>query len=759
MTGEPNDRPGSGRDEDLLSNTVSGLDPEAATSGRAVRFSREEYRLLFDASPVAVWVNADGRIAYINRAGVRTLHASSPDEILGRSPFDFVHPDFHEMVRGRIAQALLGTAEPAPTEKFVCVDGSVIDVEVTAWGVPFEGTTAVHVSFCDVTEQRRATEAMHQLAVLTEFSHDAIIMADPNRIITGWNSGAANLYGWTAAEALGRKIHELLQTRIHPAIEDVDLILREQGHWEGEILHTRSDSAVRVVESRQVLMQDAQGSPKALLETNRDVTDRKLAEEALRSSEERFRLIADMIPSLVWTAQPDGSVDYVNRAFAEYTGTAAGSVAGWIFDPVHPDERAEAVDAWRKSIESGEPSQLEHRLLRADGVYRWHLSRGVPVCDGKGRVIKWYGTSTDVHGIRQAQEKLRRSEEMFRTLADNIPQLAWMANPDGWIFWYNQRWYDYTGTTLEQMQGWGWQPVHHPQHLARVVGRFKESLATGEAWEDTFPLRGRDGQFRWFLSRAMPIRDAAGKVVRWFGTNTDITGQKRTEEALRRSNADLEQFAYVASHDLQEPLRTVAAFTQLLARGIEDKLDDKHRQYVDLIVGGARKMSDLISDLLLYSQMTSGEQVPERVDAAKALQTAIENLRSAIEESGARIVQDTLPTVRADRLQLTQVFQNLLSNAVKYRQTRVSPEVRIAAEKRDGEWLFSVRDNGRGFEPEYADRIFGIFKRLHRDGAIPGTGIGLAICKTIVERHGGRIWAEAQTAQGATIYFTLPAAE
>jgi light-regulated signal transduction histidine kinase (bacteriophytochrome) len=261
------------------------------------------------------------------------------------------------------------------------------------------------------------------------------------------------------------------------------------------------------------------------------------------------------------------------------------------------------------------------------------------------------------------------------------------------------------------------------------------------------------------LTRVVPIRDSNDQVVRWFGTNTDITEQRRTEEKLRRINRDLEEFSYVASHDLQEPLRMVNIYTQLMLKGKDGAKKDLDL-YAGYIAEGMKRMDILIHDLLSFARSVHGDDELDAgsADVAAAFQDALSVLKSRMEESGAVVRAGALPVTRGDVPQLSHVFQNILSNALKYRKADRVPEVEVSAVREGSEWIISVRDNGIGFEPKYADRIFGLFKRLHKD-EYPGTGLGLAICKRIVERYGGRIWADSVPGQGSTFYVSLPAVD
>jgi PAS domain S-box-containing protein len=409
---------------------------------------------------------------------------------------------------------------------------------------------------------------------------------------------------------------------------------------------------------------------------------------------------------------------------------------------------------------TGQPFPGHESLVRLDhgaGIVDLYANFVfLPTRDVAGVIDGIFVHVTDVTGMVLARKQVEESERQFRTLAETIPHLAWMADETGHIFWYNRRWYDFTGTTAEEMQISGWEKFHSPEVLPAVIQRWQSALSSGEPFEMVFPLKGAGGGFRSFLTRVEPVKDNEGRVVRWFGTNTDITDQRSIEEELRRTNRELEEFAYVASHDLQEPLRMVNIYTQQILKNVGEK-NDKLNQYSTFVRQGVRRMEALIHDLLTFSRSVHAEESPAgSADLSASLAEAVSVLKSRIDEMAAVIeVEPPLPSVCGDTAQLAHVFQNIISNALKYSNVDVPPRIQVAAVGDRDRWIVSVRDNGIGFEPQYAERIFGLFKRLHKD-QYPGTGLGLAICKRIIERYGGQMWAEGRPGKGATFYFALP---
>jgi signal transduction histidine kinase len=364
---------------------------------------------------------------------------------------------------------------------------------------------------------------------------------------------------------------------------------------------------------------------------------------------------------------------------------------------------------------------------------------------------------------KRAEEVLRESEERFRALVTATSDVVYRMSPD-WSEMRQLLGRGFIADTEAPSRTW-LQEYIYPDEQSRVMAAINEAVRTESIFELEHRVLRVDGSLGWTFSRAVPIKDTNGQIVDWFGTATDITERKRAEESLSkrtedlaRSNADLERFAYVASHDLQEPLRMVASFTQLLAKRYRGKLDADADEFIGYAVDGARRMQALINDLLTYSRVgTRGKKwAPTSCEAV--LEAAQMNLKNAIEETGGVVTHDPLPTVQADETQLRQVFQNLVGNALKFHGS-APPRVHVSAQEVDGEWRFSVRDDGIGIDPQYAERIFVIFQRLHTEAEYPGTGIGLAISKKIVERHGGRIWVESAPGHGATFYFTLGTVE
>jgi PAS domain S-box-containing protein len=360
--------------------------------------------------------------------------------------------------------------------------------------------------------------------------------------------------------------------------------------------------------------------------------------------------------------------------------------------------------------------------------------------------------------LREREEALHdaeKAQERFRFMAESMPQKIFTALPNGDIDYLNRQWMEFTGLTFEQMKGWGWAQMIHPDDVEENIRSWRHAVETGELFHLQHRCRRADGVYRWHLSRAHAMRDATGNISMWIGSNTDIHEQKEKEEELRRANEDLQQFAYSASHDLQEPIRNVAVYSEIVATKYHDRLDADGQQFLGFLMEGGRRLATLIHDLLAYTRVGVVDVCTAKVNSSAILQDVLLNLSEAVRQSDGNVTYDELPEVWMSPAHLQQVFQNLIGNALKYRRDE-PPEIHISATLEGAGWCFSVRDNGIGIEPKYREVIFGVFKRLHRDERYSGTGIGLAICQRVVERYGGRIWVESSLGQGSNFFFTVP---
>jgi PAS domain S-box-containing protein len=314
------------------------------------------------------------------------------------------------------------------------------------------------------------------------------------------------------------------------------------------------DGSEKIVQAKGKVWFNADNVAYRFNGTLQEVTDKVLARIKTKVSEKEFRQLADSLPDLVWTTDKNGEQLFASEKWVEFTGVNPYDETTFTA-MIHPDDRQKVTDVWSACLASGNTYKTNLRVKNKSGNYEWFYAHGEAIKNEQGEIERWIGSFINVHEQKRIEEELiqaisqiEKNEERFRTLADNMSQLAWMADEKGLIYWFNQRWYDYTGYTLDDMQGWGWEKVHHPEHLERVVKRLQHSWDTGENWEDTFPIKGKDGEYNWFLSRALPIRDKDGNIIRWFGTNTNITKQKSNEEDLAYRTALLEAY-HQASFD------------------------------------------------------------------------------------------------------------------------------------------------------------------------------------------------------------------
>ena len=492
-----------------------------------------------------------------------------------------------------------------------------------------------------LADLRERNHALAQMALIVQSSNDAILSTALDGTITSWNPGAELMFGYSAAEAIGRSASIYVPARLKAEMEDLLARVRR-----GERIQNRETT--RVTKAGRELnvslsvapLRSDEGDVEGTTTLVRDISEQRRAQAALRESIERFQLVA--------------------------RGTN-------------------------------------------DGLWDWNIE------------------TNDVYFSPRFKDMLGYRDDEFRNHFDE------------------------------------WETRLHPDDRDRSLATIHDYLdGRSQNYELEHRILHKDGAYRWMLSRGFALRHANGKAYRMAGSYLDLTQRNADAEKLAakarelaRSNSELEQFAYVASHDLREPLRMISSFGQHLAKRGKGKLDSVAEAYLAQVLDGAERMKVLIGDLLEFSRVGTQTKPFEPVDCNQVLALAQANLKVALDESGGTVSASTLPTLRGDGVQLTQVFQNLIGNALKFKGAR-APHVDVTALAGAEHWTFSIKDTGIGIDPQHFKRIFAIFQRLHTREEYPGTGIGLAICKRIIERHGGTIWLESEPGAGTTFFFTLP---
>lgn len=513
---------------------------------------------------------------------------------------------------------------------------------------------------------------------------------------------------------------------------------------------------------------------------------------ALSESEERFRLVSQTTAEGIWDwSFTTGTVWWSEGFYALAGRPEEGEATGMAFKEsrIHPDDRTRVQRSIHAAINAGRAAwSAEYRFRRADGSWADILDRGSAHKDEHGTPMRMLGSMLDVTELRRAEAQVSEGEARTKLLADSLPLVAWSTGRDGKAEFLNRAFQETFGLPAQDGMGDGWQELLHPESLRTLDAVQRTEGRRGKEFSLELQLRTPEGDYRWYALRAAPQKDGRGKLLRWVGSLTDIQTHKavtlnlehrvreRTRELeeanaeLERSNTDLQQFASVASHDLKEPLRKIAMFGNLArTKLVAEDADPKLRDYNIRMVDAAERMTRLVNDLLSFSRL-SADMPMERTDLNAVLREVLDDLEATIVEKDAHVEAEMLPSLDVVPGQMRQLFQNLLANGLKFTRPGVAPVISVkarrvmepqiaASEDENGAWWqLSFSDNGIGFSKEFQERIFTIFQRLHSKDEYEGTGIGLAIARKIVERHGGRIEANGKLDEGATFWVMLPAA-
>ncbi|HEY9257007.1 MAG TPA: PAS domain S-box protein [Chitinophaga sp.] len=767
---------------------------------QALKESESNFRMLVLNAPVAMCVfKGPAFVVETANRHMIDLWGKMPEEVLGKPIFDGL-PAFRQQGLEEQLQKVYESGEHyIATERAVYLprhgglqrfylnfvweplrglDGSVIGVIAVAHDV--SGLTEARLKIADTEERSRLAMEVSELGSYDVNLETNTIIGSPrmNEIFglkedpthddyiysVYWKDLPVRTAAYEAAMKTGELLYEVRV--IHPD---------KRVHW------------VRV--KGRVYFED--GKPVRLLGAALDITDQRQRVDALEDSNQRFKLLADAMPQLVWIADTSGKVIYYNSRLQEYR-LIATTENGYQWDMLlHPDDREATAIAWSNAIEGIAPYSMEHRVMMKNGEYRWHLSRAIAERNINGDIVQWFGTATDIDAMKQAQETIRESEALFRQLTEEAPMFVWITNTDAYMQYANKELLKYVGVDIQQLRLSNiWQEVTHPDDIPVVAAIYERQKKHLEPFSVECRIReGATGKYNWFLFKGVPKIEKQ-VFLGFIGTAVNIQGFRDAEQTmmefsqqlerqvaarthelatanyqLRQTNQELEQFAYIASHDLQEPLRKVRTFA-----GMISDPDQASKKLIDKIEVSAARMARLIHDVLNFSKLSASRELFDAVDLEKVFNNIYTDFELLIEEKQAVITHTPLPVVEGISLQLNQLFANLLSNSLKFSRAGVPPQINISAASASAEdiaaypelhpgkryCVITFKDNGIGFKQEHAEKIFKIFQRLHSKDDYSGTGIGLALCKKIVMNHHGAIDAVALQNEGAMFKVIIP---
>lgn len=535
------------------------------------------------------------------------------------------------------------------------------------------------------------------------------------------------------------------------------------------------------------LFTNEEGKPARFIGMDQDITAEKILQAQKDRMQQQLELVSKASQVLLWIADENGESTFVNDMWEVWTGLPVeGNMSSAWQGRIHPDDFQAVMQRIGLAFEQQQPYSIEYRIKNKRDQWMWVRTDAMPIQHVDGRFAGMAGSTTDITAIKLSELQALQNEEQFRELANLIPQLVWTTGPDGLGDWQNTRWKDFFG---DYHRGNKWIELLHPDDVQHTMDTWFEAVKTGEPYQIEYRFYDRvSDTYRWFLGKAVPVKDEQGNIIRWVGTCTDIESQKelkdnldaawqmrtrellRLNEQLKRSNDDLQQFAHITSHDMKEPLRKISIFTSQLENRFGKHLQPEANDLIEKIKTSSMRVSQMVESILNYSLVNHEDLTEEVVSLEQVMAEVKEDLAMVIEQKQAAISCEALPTVQGNSMLLYQLFSNLVNNALKFSKQDVPARICIQSKPMDAEHFAAFQqlqpglryteiqfsDNGIGFESTYAEHIFKAFTRLHSKQQFEGTGLGLALCQKIVQRHGGHIYATGKPGEGATFHIFLP---
>lgn len=716
-------------------------------------------QLFEQASDILVVASADARVIQVNPAWERELGLSAEESV--GMPFSKLVP---EEDMPRIAEAMAQLNAGSPLVSFVARcnhrDGHTLQIE---WNVRARDG---YYYGCGrnvtqrLAEQRELHEARQRYEQLARLAPVGIFLSDQQGNIQFSNERMAEIGGHDEASYAGHGWMQVLhpddRARVEAAMWKA---VSTGGGFDEEYRVKRPDGTTRWVHTRVEPARNSLGAITSYVGVVEDVTERVDTISRLRAAREQYETLARLAPVGIYMTDSQANGVFANRRLEEMSGLSEGQSRGqgWM-SIIHPDDLPRLLQEWQSCAAEGRTFSMEHRLRRTDGTVRWVRQSSEPFSDAEGKLEGFIGVIDDITERKQAADEVKAARELYEALARLAPVGIVMTDADGTPIYGNERLAEVMGIRIDQVLAGDWVRALHPEDRRRVVESWQEACRKCIEFADSYRLVHPDGTVRWVEARVRPLPTGEGSCAGFVGVIEDITDRKRLHDMLEDTNRELEEFTYAASHDLREPLRTIASFCELLEIDLREGNTSAVAEDLGIVTSAARRMQGLVRELLVLSRSSKQKLHIQATPLEICFTQATQDLTSLIESTGAVVIAQDLPVAMADPEHITRVFQNFISNAIKYQPPGGKARVQVYAQSNEGEIKVFIQDNGIGIAPEHHDKLFTAFKRLHSRDQYEGFGIGLAICKRTIERHGGSVGMHSAPGAGSTFWFTLRAA-